>query len=833
MAELHDLESPRPTLFSRRQLSKPDYQNVPIDADDPDDGHYRASTGLGVSGLLNRLSSGLSPVSPMSPEANRSGAHSERTSQQATPAFSNDFPSPAWISKQSSFYNPHDSTANLLRSDRPQSMACPTSKDILIKPWSAINLFMLFLALYTFVFSGVFLGIALAKPRWGHRIGKDGMSPSTATLLSALFSKTTELSFVAVLVTTIGQILSRRAIARKSAMGPKGITIAEMTMRSWILQPGLIFTHVSSLKYAGPTMLGVLVLVSTFAATFYTTACEALAAPKLMFGPYEQKNILTDVQTMMANATFLSQSCDTPIVGDDEAGPGCLQIDYAGRAYHNFQGYLTNWTAAVANGDPERRLTIDSRPRVVSNVWDNTTVIGQWITPSGENITRDSERHGRLVNNVTLAMPHANLVHAARDRRNEIAQPEELDGQGEYFVIASIPAPTLNILCVGMTTDEVTPLIYNANDTERPASGPTAVDDIFGFGDGEGAQQAPLFPRLPIEYNTVNNNSIPWGQTSVYLISTPPTGLDTADHVLCSLKLMQYPHCTTKYHAAESGGTLSVHCDDDQENTRPYTDVNPGAVPGIYDPNWKDIGAEFLKAGALSHGVSDGNASIARIVTQMTPRWNPDDPTTLSPDLPTIGEALAALAGSTTVLSSLHASFNVSWTGGPDTEQSFPASVKYKDYASGGTADWQGIFYVILFIVFLINLFAFYYLVKNLCTDGQVTDYTEPQNMFSLAVLSPPSQILSGSCGGGPDDVAYGKRWQVDMLETSHAMEGQNHPHFYVRCTEDPKLEEQQMVGSVDRGSTIVKRRSRVRSMYDAGESATSPVVDQYRRLAG
>jgi hypothetical protein len=56
------------------------------------------------------------------------------------------------------------------------------------------------------------------------------MSPATATLLSALFAKTVELSFVTVFVAFLGQVLSRKAFQRKS----NGITIAEMSMRSWV-----------------------------------------------------------------------------------------------------------------------------------------------------------------------------------------------------------------------------------------------------------------------------------------------------------------------------------------------------------------------------------------------------------------------------------------------------------------------------------------------------------------------------------------------------------------------------------------------------------------------
>jgi len=50
-----------------------------------------------------------------------------------------------------------------------------------------------------------------------------------------------------------------------------------------------------------------------------------------------------------------------------------------------------------------------------------------------------------------------------------------------------------------------------------------------------------------------------------------------------------------------------------------------------------------------------------------------------------------------------------------------------------------------------------------------VTDYTEPQNLFALAVNSPPNQRLDGSCGAGPkgDQLNFG--WHVGQEEgTNH-----------------------------------------------------------------
>jgi len=61
-------------------------------------------------------------------------------------------------------------------------------------------------------------------------VSKHGtFSPSSAALLTQFLAKTIELSFVMVFLVFIGQVLSRRAIQQK------GINLASIAMRSWIL----------------------------------------------------------------------------------------------------------------------------------------------------------------------------------------------------------------------------------------------------------------------------------------------------------------------------------------------------------------------------------------------------------------------------------------------------------------------------------------------------------------------------------------------------------------------------------------------------------------------
>lgn len=127
----------------------------------------------------------------------------------------------------------------------PPTPVCPSKHDIWLHSRSWLPIWVLILSSYSTVMSALWLVAAIVQPRWGRAIHSGGsFTPSTASLVTALIAKTIELSFVTVFVTFIGQVLSRRSLAKVS----KGVTLAEMSMRTWImyvrastsLQPPLI-----------------------------------------------------------------------------------------------------------------------------------------------------------------------------------------------------------------------------------------------------------------------------------------------------------------------------------------------------------------------------------------------------------------------------------------------------------------------------------------------------------------------------------------------------------------------------------------------------------------
>lgn len=177
---------------------------------------------------------------------------------------------------------------------------CPNRATVLQKRLSWVPLTVLVLAIYATIFSGIYLGIALRKPRWPSVSIDGSLVPSTAALLSAFFAKTIELSYVTICVAFLGQVLSRRALTRDS----RGISISDMNMRAWIMQPGSMIVHWEALRYSALTFLGSVALVSTFVAMLYTTAAQALGKfalfyPKPMSNTNQQQLLLSSLLVLL------------------------------------------------------------------------------------------------------------------------------------------------------------------------------------------------------------------------------------------------------------------------------------------------------------------------------------------------------------------------------------------------------------------------------------------------------------------------------------------------------------------------------------------------------
>lgn len=182
----------------------------------------------------------------------------------------------------------------------------------------------------------------------------------------------------------------------------------------------------------------------------------------------------------------------------------------------------------------------------------------------------------------------------------------------------------------------------------------------------------------------------------------------------------------------------------------------------------------------LNGGLTDGNASNARILTQLALKQPK-----LPPYLPSLAEALAVYGSAMLVIGSIGTPFIHYWRYDlpnniiPDPQgqlDQFHASVITQQYTSGHINSWQNMFYVVLVLVFVINICCAVYLILR---AEQVTDFTEPQNLFALAINSPPSAQLKGSCGAGPENRDLVVPWRVEYVKDS------NH-YFFEEANEKP-----------------------------------------------
>ncbi|KAI8633886.1 hypothetical protein F5Y19DRAFT_256828 [Xylariaceae sp. FL1651] len=729
-------------------------------------------------------------------------------------------------------------------------VGCHSRRDVHIKRWSWLYITLALLSVYSTGFSGLWVVVSFYQPVYGRSISSGSgwqIAPSTATLLATLAAKTIELSFVTVFVAVLGQVLTRRAFSRTS----RGVTLAEMTMRNWVIQPGSLLTHWEGFPYAGTTVLGALTLTATICALLYTTASDAMVSPKLKRQEWVIRDLHGRVNASYANPYYVKPTCQTPLarVDPDNAPSACLDVLFSGQSYHSLIAFMKEWDD-ISISESSTMNQITQRPTGKHNLFDNTTMDSSWIETEFGDTAANFDTHKRIINNVTLAMPHAGVYAAATDPVNGILQPNDLLGVGEYSIRAGVVSPAVNVMCVNMNADELAPLVYTRWPDAKPGvtevppdfadSFPgtntewlnsTVVDNIFLWGERYG-RRPPVFPLYPIEYNMITYASDNFTD-SLYILAKAAS---ISDYTLCEMRSWLTPKCSTVFNVSgTSGGHMKAHCED-PDDVNAYERVDPQGATQTQPPSgdWKNVAVQWALSIDLNGGVQNSNASNARVLTSLV-LAKPE----LNPQLPSIAEAIAVLASSTLVASSLDSTFKSTWVHGnalilnPGVYENFHAEVQTQQYASAHTASWQAIFYPVLVLVFVLNVLCLVYLIfgaaltsssKSKCkpssksssgsafrfpfqvpfspkthssikeessspndesdndrdidpsdvndngngnarrskvANGLVTDYTEPQNLFALAINSPPSCALAGSCGHGPDAAEFVVPWRV------------------------------------------------------------------------
>ncbi|KAJ5936890.1 hypothetical protein N7466_003340 [Penicillium verhagenii] len=682
---------------------------------------------------------------------------------------------------------PHPSEPRSSCEDEPKGyhlMNCPTRESVYKRRFSCTFITFLIVSIYATVLSGIFLVIACVRPFY-HFINNNAISPHDASTFSTFLSKTIELAYVTAGVALLGQILTRKAITRASP----GISLSDINMRSWMAQPGSLILHWKTARHSAWSVLGVFTLAMTLVATLYTTAAEALVSPKLSLTPVNSKLMNGDYSVMFASPQWLQDNCTAPLRNTTS----CFALELAGQAYHDLDQYLQGWTA-LGN---QTGTTLTSRPKPNTSLYDNTTITGSWIEV--QNMTELSQKYGRMVNNVTAAFPHGGLFRAARDPRNNIAQPEDFSGEGKYTLDASVAAPAVNVLCVGMTKEELSPLVYSAWNTSKPFDATTwydqdvatmtlfnhtVVDDLFGFEDinirfgsqDYDTQGAPIFPEYPDAWNTIIDQKVN-NSYAIYILGANDPDYNPP-YTLCSMQAKLSGRCSAQYEVVSSGGQMTVNCEN-SSNKLQYDRLNPNTDEGQYDYNWRELAATWAAAVNLGSGINDDDASIEQLLLTMIPSFdNTTNYTALDPALPSISEALAVLAAGTLILGSQYSPFVQYWNDSKHNNYTtphpatFPATLQSMAYASGRVTGWTQMFYVILALAFLTSFICMGFMLLEL-RGKLVTDFTELPNLFALAMSSPSSEQLRGACGGGPSDEQFAERWHVGLVEDTE--------HYYIR----------------------------------------------------
>lgn len=428
---------------------------------------------------------------------------------------------PLIISTQERSFTGYDGPASATT-----SINSPHAEQRMLRPkFGPAAVAMLLLALFSTTLSGLWLVVAIIQPRWGFMISTtNGLSPSSAATLTALLGKTIEVASITVFISCIGQALTRRAVAERSV----GITLADITIRNWVIQPGFIFTHYQTLLVAGRTIFGALALLALFATLLYTTASEALVSPKLKYGEWETRELTAAVHSYYGNFLDAGIRCThepdfiQKVTEDEEAAQVglamvCLGHELNYKSTRDLLAFMRDNEGIGALIEYQEKAGNNLRPTGHTLLHDNVTLEATRVDTEYSDVAASYERWGRVIDNVTVSIPHPSVWSASRFLGNKILQPEDLSNAGGFSIKAAVVSPTLNTLCVNMDKEEVAPLVYTQfphsekEFTEKESLGDffnlwveeemaqwdnsTIVDDVFRWGSKYGRRR-PVFESV-------------------------------------------------------------------------------------------------------------------------------------------------------------------------------------------------------------------------------------------------------------------------------------------------------------------------------------------------
>lgn len=275
----------------------------------------------------------------------------------------------------------------------------------------------------------------------------------------------------------------------------------------------------------------------------------------------------------------------------------------------------------------------------------------------------------------------------------------------------------------------------------------TVVDDIFDWHpvnltNGDPSRSPPVFPMLPSDYNTVTYGSMlndEFSRDAIYVLGKNHL-MD--NYTLCQMHSWPAIQCSTNFNVTGTTSmAMSADCSQDVDyfpqnaslfKSNPDAYVHTMDIKDVYAANldWRNMVQLWTLSMSLNGGVTNDNASIARMLTELA-LTKPE----LNSTLPSLAEALASLVANTLVTGAIDTPFIHYWNNNltllpaPGDMVSFKARVRNQEYASVHSEPWQAIFYVVLAAAFVLNLLCLVYL----CSLGLVKDFLEPTSLFAIA----------------------------------------------------------------------------------------------------
>jgi hypothetical protein len=126
------------------------------------------------------------------------------------------------------------------------------------------------------------------------------------------------------------------------------------------------------------------------------------------------------------------------------------------------------------------------------------------------------------------------------------------------------------------------------------------------------------------------------------------------EYVLCQAKVGLTATCATEYTATGNGGTMTAHCEDTDDKMAFIKGNSSRSDTTSLD--WFNVGTTAFLSLSLNNGVTDGDASNARTLTELILQENE-----LNPALPSPAEAIAVMAGCTLLMSAEYSPFDMFW----------------------------------------------------------------------------------------------------------------------------------------------------------------------------